>query len=654
MTKPGINIGWMDQSVDPGKDFYRYACGSYLRNATIPPGYSRWGSFYELRDRSLNRVHDILKELSGREDESAMTQSELKLAYFFKVGMDEASIEESALSPLEGAFELIASVDSTQQLAFALACLHQLGVGALFGFGSMPALDGSGVNIAAISQGGLGLPDRDYYLKDDAASVQRLEKYEKHIERMFVLIGHNSQDAARYAGAIVSFEKKLAEISMPREKRRDLNAINNLVTLSALLSSPGFDFATYFETMQAPAFETLNVLQPDYLSGLGKILAESSYEDLRAYLIWHLLVVTAPYLSKALVDENFDFYQRTLNGISEPSPRWRDVVAFVQGAMGEAVGEIYVSRYFPPEAKSRVLEMVENGCQVMRQALQDAHWLSAQSREKALLKLDRTIFKIGYPDKWIDYSDLVLTDSHVLNCLSAAYFHHWRDLKKIGQPFDRGEWNMTPQTVNAYANPLLLEVVFPAGILQAPLFDLDADDAANYGAIMAVILHEFGHFFDDQGAKFDADGKLNMQWTADDYARFMEQIQLLRTQASRYTVGPNRVALKGELVSGEAAADLNGARLALRALNIALEKNGRQFDGSGFTDEQRFFIAFAQVWSVIITPEALENQAMTDPHPPGEYRCNGTLAHMEEFAQAFELADDAPIMLPKEERARIW
>ncbi len=654
MTKPGINIGWMDQSVDPGKDFYRYACGSYLRNATIPAGYSRWGSFYELRDRSLNRVHDILKELSGRDDFSTMSAEEQKLALIFKTGMNEAAIEEQEEYPLYTVFELIETVRSPDSLAAALSLLHQIGVDALFGFGSMPALDGSGVHIAAIAQGGLGLPDRDFYLKDDAATLQRLENYEQHIERMFALVRGYSSLAPKYARAVVAFEKKLAQISMSREKRRDLNAINNPTARSALLAAGGFNFAVYLETMEAPVFETLNVLQPDYLSELGNILSEISYEDLRAYLIWHVLVSTAPYLSKAFVEENFAFYQKTLNGIAEPSPRWREVVAFAEGAMGEAIGKLYVARYFPPEAKARVLEMIENGRQVMRQALQGAEWLSPESREKSLLKLDRSTFKIGYPDKWIDFEDLYLIGSYVGNRFLASYFHYWRDLKKIGQPFDKSEWNMTPQTVNAYANPLLLEVVFPAGILQPPLFDADADDAANYGAIMAVILHEFGHFFDDQGAKFDADGKLNMQWTADDYARFMEQIQLLRKQASRYTVGPNQVPLKGELVSGEAAADLNGARLALRALNIALEKNGRQFDGSGFTDEQRFFIAFAQVWSVIITPEALENQAMTDPHPPGEYRCNGTLAHMEEFAEAFGLPDNAPIMLPKEERTRIW
>lgn len=656
MKQSGINIGWMDRSVDPGKDFYRFACGGYIKNEQIPVGYSRWGSFYEVRDRALNRVHDILRSLDANDEIMFRFLKEPKLAYFYQSGMDEAAIEEQGLKPIEPILELIDSVTSSTALVTVLAQLHQLGFNALFGFGSMSALDGSGLNIAAVTQGGLGLPDRDYYLKDDQASVERLAKYKSHIERMLQLIGDEPNMAGLKAGWIVEFEKRLAQVSISKEAMRDPFRLNNMQPRQSITveGDNAFNFELYFEEMGAPQFDYINVLQPEYLTGLNGILAQTPFIELRAYLQWCTLRYLAPFLTKALVSEHFDFYQRTLNGVAEPAPRWRDVVGVVNEMMGEAVGQLYVARHFPPEAKARVMEMIENGRQVMRTALQSAHWLSPESRDKAMLKLDRATFKIGYPDKWIDYEEMYIYDVYVHNVLYAAYFHHWRDLDKIGQPIDKAEWNMTPQTVNAYANPLKLEVVFPAGILQPPLFDVDADDAANYGAIMAVILHEFGHFFDDQGANFDADGKLNRQWSKEDFELFMAQIQLLRNQASRYAVGPNQVHLKGDLVSGEAAADLNGARLAFRALQIALEKNGRPKDETGFTDEQRFFIAFAQVWCVIITPEALENQAMTDPHPPGEYRCNGTLAHMEEFARAFGLPDDAPIMLPKEERARIW
>lgn len=646
----------MDRSVNPGEDFYRFACGSYIKNNSIPAGYSRWGSFYEVRDRALNRVHDILSSLAADENIMFKSENEQKLAYFFQSGMNLESIEEKGLAPLGPILELIDSVRSTSSLVTALAQLHQHGFNALFGFGSMPALDGSGLNIAAVTQGGLGLPDRDYYLKDDEASVERLAKYKSHIARMLQFIGTSEKMAAVKANLIVEFEKRLAQASISKEAMRDPFRMNNVQPRQSITVEGrfAFNFELYFEEMGAPAFDNINVLQPEYLTALNAILAETSFIALRAYLQWCTLRYLAPFLTRALVDEHFDFFQRTLSGVAEPAPRWRDVVGVVNEALGEAIGQLYVARHFPPEAKARVMEMIENGRQVMRTALQSAHWLSTESREKAKLKLDRATFKIGYPDKWIDYTEMRVADVYVLNMLFAAYFHHWRDLDKIGQPIDKAEWNMTPQTVNAYANPLKLEVVFPAGILQPPLFDFEADDAANYGAIMAVILHEFGHFFDDQGANFDADGKLNRQWSNQDFELFMAQIQLLRNQAARYAVGPNQVHLKGDLVSGEAAADLNGARLAFRALKIALEKNGRPQDETGFTDEQRFFIAFAQVWSVIITPEALENQAMTDPHPPGEYRCNGTLAHMEEFAEAFGLPDDAPIMLPREERAHIW
>jgi putative endopeptidase len=473
---------------------------------------------------------------------------------------------------------------------------------------------------------------------------------------MFQLLGESRAVARRHARAVMAIETALARASMPSELQRDPNNIHHPTTVAELKALvPAFAFDAYFKALAAPAFDTLNVLQPDFFKALDELLKTTSMADIRAYLRWHLISVAAPYLSSAFVDERFAFFGKVMSGLKEQQPRWKRVVGTVDGALGEAIGQIYVARYFPPEARARVLGMIENGKAVMRVAIQEAEWLSAATKEKLLAKLDKTQWKIGYPDKWRDYTALSIDRcSYVGNVLRARQFAHRLDLDKIGKPVDRSQWYMTPQTVNAYADPQSNEVAFPAAILQPPFFDFEADDAANYGGILVVILHEFGHLFDDSGANYDADGNVNMQWTEQDFANFMARVQLIRNQFSRFTVGPNNVHLKGDLVSGEAAADLNGVVLSYRALQMALAKTGRKVDANGFTDEQRFFIAFGQIWASISTPEYAEQQAKTDPHPNEQFRVNGTLAHVAEFPKAFGLPDDCPIMLPPAERCHIW
>ena len=441
---------------------------------------------------------------------------------------------------------------------------------------------------------------------------------------------------------------------MASEEQRDPRNVHHPMTRAEFQAHvPAFVFSKYFKKLKVPAFDSLNVNQPDFFKALNEVLSQSSMADIAAYLRWKLISRTAPHLSSAFANESFNFFGRVMNGLEEQKPRWKRVVSTVDSALGEAIGEFYVARYFPPQAKARVMTMIENGKTVMRQALQDAPWMSDETKVKLLHKLDKTVWKIGYPDKWRDYSPLEIDGtSYVRNVLEANRFHVRLDLMKIGQLHDRNEWYMSPQTVNAYADSQSNQIVFPAAMIQRPFFDFLADDAFNYGGILFVILHEFGDLFDDSGALFDADGNLIMQWTERDYANFMLFVEMIRLQYGRFSVGP--VYLKGKKVSGEAIGDLNGATLAYRALQLALEKTGRTVDANGFSDEQRFFIALGQIWAMITTPEAAEQLAMTDFHPPAQFRVEGTLANLSEFPKAFGLPDDCQIMLPPEERCHMW
>jgi putative endopeptidase len=652
-TRHGINVDYMDRTANPGVDFNRFVNGTYIDKAVLPPGYPRWGTFLELRERVLNQVHALLEEVSEKTG-SKPGSNERKIADLYASGMDEKQIEATGIVPLAGDLATIASIRSMRDLAAAIARLHQIGANPFFAIESMQDPHDSSQQIADIHQSGLGLPDRDYYLKDDAASVERRELYAAHIARMLQLLGENTETAQSLARSTIGIEIALAEASMPLEDMRAPNNVTHPMSVDDfenMLSA--FPVNTYMKVIGAPAFQNMNVSQPEFFKALNSLLKTTPLPDIRAYLRWRLITAMAPYLTKAFVDEKFEFYGKIINGLKEQMPRWKQVVAVVNDAIGEAVGELYVARHFPPAAKDKALGMLENLKAVMRQALIDLKWMSDATKSKALEKLSKTTFKIGYPDKWEDYSALLIErDCYVGNIMRANAFAKRLNLAEIGKPFDRAKWYMTPQTVNAYASPQENAVVFPAAILQPPFFDFEADDACNYGGILVVIGHEDFHHFDDSGAQFDAMGNVKLWWREDDFAKFMERVERIRVQFGRFKVG--NVYLKPKLVSGEALADLAGVTLAYKALQIELAKKGRTTDANGFTDEQRFFIAFGQLWAGISTPAYAEQQAMADPHPAGKFRVNGTVANLQEFADAFGLPADAPIMLPKEERCVIF
>ncbi len=650
----GIKSSYMDRTADPGRDFFRFANGAWLDATAIPPEYPRWGSFLILRESNLAQLNRLMEELSASTGNAPGTVAQ-QVGDFFFSGMDEKKVARDGAKPLAREFARIDAVRSRRQLAEVIGRLHNYGANVLFGFGSGQDFADSNQVIAQAAQSGLGLPDRDYYTKDDGDSVTLREKYVAHVARMFILLGYNKSRAEKAAAAVMKIETALAHASLTKTERRDPAKNYHKMPLAEfqeIVSRLPLDI--YLKTIGSPEFDQLNVGQPAFFKGVNELLGTITFTEWKAYLRWHFIRTTASYLSPAFVDEKFDFYGKTLTGQKEQQARWKTVVDVTGSLLSEAVGQLYVARHFPPSSKTRMLELVENLREAFRQTLETIDWMSDDTRKAALEKLNAFNFKIGYPDKWIDYSSLrVHRNCYVWNVLRAKQFASKRDLAEIGKTVDRGQWHMPPHMVNAYYSSTLNENVFPAGILQPPFFDAEADDAYNYGGIGMVIGHEMTHGFDDKGSKFDARGNLKNWWTEADRTEFERRIALIKEQYGSFEVAGG-VRLIGDLISGEAAADLGGAKLAYLALQKALEKTGRKTDAYGFTDEQRFFLAFAQLWATKALDEYEKLSAKTDPHPPGRYRVKGTLAHMTEFVQAFGLADDCEMMLPPDKRCKLW
>lgn len=658
----GIKPEYMDTSVSPGVDFNLYANGGYLKTATIPPGFPRWGAFDILAQSNRERLKGLIEEAAARTGAPAGSAEQL-VGDFYAAAMDEASIEAAGLKPLAEVFAAINSIGSWRAFATVLGKLHALGLPGVFAFGSSPDFDDASQVIAHFVQSGLGLPSREYYLEDSDTAKERRVKYVEHIARMLVLYGERKHDAKRHAEAILAFETELARGHMKKEDRRNPNNRKNKMTFAEFKRLfAGFPVESYLERLYldttgtaAPKFETLNVMELCYYQTMPAVLKNTRFSVLKAYLRWNVLRSAAACLPKAFGDENFSFYGTVMSGIKEQKPRWMRMVAMVDGNVGEALGQLYVARYFPPQAKARMMELIANLKEAFRDSLNTrVDWMSEETRRNALAKLDAFEFKIGHPDEFETYDGLVINRKSLLaNALRCSRFEQKQDLEKIGKPVDRNEWGMTPHTVNAYYSPQKNQNVFPAGILQAPFFDFEADDAANYGGIAVVIGHEMTHGFDDSGARFDGKGNLNMWWTEADFAEFLKRVQLIIDQFGSFKASSGR-ALNGKNVSGEAAADLGGISLAYRALQKALAANGRKTI-NGFTDEQRFFISFAQLWAIVMTPEYEDQQTLEDPHPAGKFRVNGTLAHVPEFAAAFGMKEEeCPLLLPAGKRCQLW
>jgi putative endopeptidase len=643
-----VHADWLDTGVDPRSDFYHYANGGFLKANPIPDAYSSWGQFRILNEQNQAVIHEILE--AAARDATLAPGSELrKLGDFYASGMDEDAIEKAGFEPLKAELNRIDAMRTRADLGRTLAHLQAIGVNAGFGVGQMQDFTDSTLVVGVLGQGGLGLPDRDYYLKDDPKYAATRKFYEQHIGRMLVLLGDKAAAAARSAQAVFALETRLAKASMPVEQQRDPHAIYHMTSMAELAAAvPALDWQPFLRTAGAPPMQRINLAQPGFFAAFSGEMTATKMPVWRDYLRWQLVHAFAPFLPKAYVDENFRFAQQ-ISGTKEQLPRWRRVLAAENGAMGFAVGHEYVKRRFPPEAKAQVLEILHGVRAALREDIDTLAWMSPATRAKANEKLQLIEERIGYPDVWRDYSALRIDRGpFVGNVLRANEFENARQLGKIGKPVDRNEWGMVPQLVNAYYNPSMNNINFPAGILQPPFFDLGRPAAYNYGAIGAVIGHEITHGFDDEGSQFDGHGNLSNWWAPEDAAKFKAGVQCIADQYSGYTVDGG-LHVKGNLVTGEAIADLGGLLLAWRAFHASPGFAEARAE-SGFTPEQQFFMGFGWIWAQNTRPEQERVWATTDPHPPNNFRILGTLANVAQFLPAF----GAPAGTPMAGKCVIW
>ncbi|MGB8509648.1 MAG: M13 family metallopeptidase [Pyrinomonadaceae bacterium] len=649
----GFNTANLDKSCKPCDDFYQFANGGWLAKNSIPPAFSTWGTTSPLRDKNIEVMHGILED-AAKNTKARAGSNEQKIGALYASCMNETAIAAAGAKPLAPALASIAKVKSTNDLPRLLADFHSQGIGSFFGFGATQDYKKSTSVIASVNQSGLGLPDRDYYLKNDDKLRAIREAYVKYAARLFELAGDDPARAAAEADTMMSMETKIAQISRDRVANRDPNKRYNKRTPAELQAlTPHFNWTTYIKATGAPKFTEINVGQPEYFEMMDKLITLNPLGDVKTYLRWKVINDAAESLAPEFEKARFDFYGKTLSGTKEMLPRWRRCTTVVDQNLGEALGEEYVKRAFTPEAKARMGALVKNLIAALKEDIGTLSWMGDATRRQAIAKLDAFATKIGYPDKWRDYSALNVTPaSYTGNLIRSAQFARRRQINKIGQPVDRTEWGMTPPTVNAYNNSLMNEIVFPAGILQPPYFNPAADDAVNYGAIGAVIGHEMTHGFDDQGRKFDLNGNLTDWWTAEDAANYQGRSDCVERQFSSFKVEDN-LNQNGKLVLGESIADLGGLKIAYKAFQKAMEGKPRT-EIDGFTPEQRFFLGWAQVWGRNQTPEAMRLQVATDPHPLGRFRVNGPLSNMPEFAAAFGCAQGTAMVRPEQDRCQVW
>ncbi len=650
----GFDVANMDKTTSACSNFFQYANGGWIARNPVPPAFSRWGRFEMLDEGNLEVLHGILDAMLKQKGLRRGT-NEQKIADFYGSCMDESAAEAEGAKPLQDELGRIAAIQDVSGLQGEIARFHTYRIPAVFGFGAGQDFKNSQAVIAQAVQGGLGLPDRDYYLKDDDKSKQTREEYTNHIARMFVLLGDTPARASEEARTVITIETKLAEKSSTRVQRRDPDANYHPMNRSELSQlTPHFDWRNYFDGVGLHTIDKINVGQPDFFKATDKLLISIPTDDWKTYLRWHLVNSTASTLSAKFVEEDFNFNGKYLQGTKEMLPRWRRCVASTDRALGEALGQLYIQKTFPPAARARAQEMVKNLVEALRSDLTTLSWMSDETRKRAITKLDAFIRKIGYPDKWRNYEALQISKgAYYNNAVNARQFDVRRNLGKIGGPVDKTEWGMSPPTVNAYYNPTINEIVFPAGILQPPFYDPKADDAFNYGGIGVVIGHEMTHGFDDSGAKFDANGNLAMWWTPDDFKKFNVRTDCVVKQFDDYEVEPG-LHQNGKLVVGESVADLGGLALAYAAYQKSLQGKPRPPVIAGFTPEQRFFLGYAQIWAQNIRPEAARLRVATDPHPLGRFRVNGPLSNMPSFAEAFQCKVGEAMVRPPDKRCQIW
>ena len=648
----GIFHDHFDTQVSPGEDFFRYVNGSWLKNFEIPPDRSGYGSFTILREQSEAQVREIIEDLS--KVHAPQGSNAQKIGDLFRSFMDEERIEELGVTPISKDIAKALSINSAAEFLEFLGSLEARGAGGLFSIGVEVDAHNSSRYIMYMSQGGISLPDEAYYREEQHAPIRAA--FLSHVTKMLTLAGVDG--AALHAERVLALETKIAANHFAQVKDRDMSQILNSYNFESLKEmTPDFNWELWMQSALVPrrAMEDLIVQEPSHFVGISELLGVFDRDSWASWLTWQIVSVSASYLSKEFVAENFDFYGRTLSGTPELRERWKRGVSLVEGSLGEAIGQEYVARHFPAVAKERMLRLVENLIEAYRREIANLPWMSEATKTMAQEKLSKFTPKIGYPNKWRDYSSLtILPDNLIANLEAVTKFAQEFNFSKIGTPIDREEWGMTPQTVNAYYHPLYNEIVFPAAILQPPFFDLNADDAVNYGGIGAVIGHEIGHGFDDQGSKFDGNGNLNNWWSEADRTKFevltkklVDQYELLHP-----TAAPD-VHVNGALTIGENIGDLGGACIAFEAYQISLEGAPAPVI-DGLTGEQRFFIGYAQIWNGKLRAEEVKRRVATDPHSPEEFRCNQILKNLPEFYQAFGVVAGDELWLPESERVRIW
>jgi endothelin-converting enzyme/putative endopeptidase len=635
-----FDINALDRSADPCVDFYQYACGTWMKENPIPPDQARWGRFNQLQERNRDVLHNILETAAPANPNRDRIAREI--GDYYAACMDEKAIDARGLAAIQPQLDRIRNLKDKAALAEEIARLQRAGAGSVFDFGSGQDFKDSTKVIAQLDQGGLGLPDRDYYTREDAKSVELRGQYVVHVQRMFELMGEKADVAKAHADTVMKIETALAKGSLDNVSRRDPEKVYHLMTkaeLQALI--PDFRWNLYLTASGAPEFQDVNVAWPDFFKTLEVEIQSASLDDWKTYLTWHAIHSESAFLPRQFATETFDFYGKTLTGAKEQRPRWKRCVDFTDNELGEALGQKFVEATFGKEGKERTLDMVDRLEKALGQDLKEVSWMSPATKEKALQKLEAIKNKIGYPDHWRDYSSVVIKrDDPLGNNDRADAFEFQRQLNKIGRPVDANEWDMSPPTVNAYYDPQMNNINFPAGILQPPFYDNDMDAAVNFGGIGMVIGHELTHGFDDEGRQFDAEGNLKDWWTPEDAKKFDEREACLVNEYSKFTVAG--VNVNGKLTLGENTADNGGARVALMALETELGNKPKPEIG-GFTPEQRFFLSFGQVWCSNARDEAERLQVQTDPHSPARFRVNGVVQNMPEFQKAFSCKAAQPM-----------